>query len=289
MARQVVNLDRLGVVLQREFMMAAPVPLFLVDAFAERPFAGNPAAVCLLQRWPADAWLQAVAAEMNQSETAFLVPQPPGWSLRWFTPAVEVDLCGHATLASAFVLWHAGRAERGTRLAFQTRSGALSARAHGELIELDFPLDPVSPSAAPAGLLESLGCGAKFVGRGRFDYLVELDSEAAVRGLSPDFRALSQVDCRGVIATTSGRGRFDFVSRFFAPAAGIDEDPVTGSAHCTLAAFWSQRLGRGEMRGYQASRRGGVVEVAVDGQRVLLRGRAILTAHGELAVAPDKA
>lgn len=260
-----------------------PYPLFHVDAFTERPFAGNPAAVCLLPAWPGDAWLQAVAREMNLSETAFLVAQADHWALRWLTPAVEVDLCGHATLAAAHVLWHENRAADNAPLRFATRSGVLTARRHGAAIELDFPLQRAEPAEAPPGLVEALGAAPRYVGKSRFDYLVEVASEAELRRLAPDFRRLAAVSARGIIVTSRpADARYDFVSRFFAPAAGIDEDPVTGSAHCCLAAFWQERLGKDEFVAYQASARGGVVEVRVRGDRALLGGRAVMVARGEL-------
>ena len=230
-------------------------PLFHVDAFTDRPFAGNPAAVCLLPSWPADRWLQGVAGEMNLSETAFLVKQPAHFELRWFTPTVEVDLCGHATLASAHVLWHERHAE-GVQIDFSTRSGVLRALRQGDTIELDFPLKPEETTEAPAGLLAALGVDARYVGRNQFDYLVEVDSEATVRGLAPDFQRLAAVQARGIIVTSrAAKPPFDFVSRFFAPAAGVNEDPVTGSAHCCLGPFWSKRLGKTELSAYQASAR----------------------------------
>ncbi len=266
------------------------IPLYIVDAFAERPFAGNPAAVCLLETWPNDAWLASVAAEMNLSETAFLVERGGLFDLRWLTPAVEVDLCGHATLASAAVLWHAGRVAPSATIRFATRSGILSAARRGELIELDFPLGLESANPPPAGLLEALGTQARYVGRDRTDWLIELGSEAEVRSLAPDFARLAAVECRGVIVTAAAAGsEFDFVSRFFAPAAGVDEDPVTGSAHCTLAGFWHKRLGKSAFRAYQASRRGGVVHVRIEGDRVRLGGPAVIVATGSLAkaVEPD--
>ncbi|MEX0678683.1 MAG: PhzF family phenazine biosynthesis protein [Pirellulales bacterium] len=260
-----------------------PLPLYLVDAFAERPFSGNPAAVCLVDAWPDDAWLQSVAAELKHSETAFVRPGPKSFDLRWFTPALEVDLCGHATLASACVLWHTGRAAVDEPIRFSTRSGILTAREQGGKIGLDFPLDPQTETRAPPGLLEALGVEAKYVGQGRFDFLVELASEAELRRMAPDFVRLAAVDCRGVIVTARSSGApFDFVSRFFAPASGVDEDPVTGSAHCTLAHFWQKRLGRDRFQAYQASRRGGVVGVSIDGDRVLLTGRAVLVFEGRL-------
>jgi PhzF family phenazine biosynthesis protein len=260
------------------------VPLFHVDAFTDCPFVGNPAAVCLLPARRQDRWLQAVAREMNLSETAFLVKQPDHFDLRWFTPTVEVDLCGHATLASAHVLWQQGQAT-GDEIHFSTRSGVLKAVRHGDDIELDFPLKPEVPAQAPAGLLEALGTSARYVGKNQFDYLVEVESEAALRALAPDFKRLAAVPVRGIIVTsTSAAPRFDFVSRFFAPASGVDEDPVTGSAHCCLADFWRKRLNKSEFVAFQASARGGVVKVRVVKDRVLLGGKAVMVVRGELLV-----
>jgi predicted PhzF superfamily epimerase YddE/YHI9 len=264
-------------------------PLFQVDAFTAEPFAGNPAAVCLLEdEEPDPGWMQRVAAEMNLSETAFLRPraEPGRYGLRWFTPAVEVQLCGHATLASAHVLWSEGLAEAGRELRFDTASGPLAARRDADgSIWLDFPATPAAPVDPPAGLLEALGGGpARWVGLGRFDYLVELEDEAAVRGLAPDVGGLKGLGVRGVIVTAAaaGPGGYDFVSRFFAPGAGIDEDPVTGSAHCTLGPFWAERLGRSRLTGFQASSRGGLVQVRPEGDRVLLGGQAVTVLRGQL-------
>jgi predicted PhzF superfamily epimerase YddE/YHI9 len=263
-------------------------PLFHVDAFTAAPFAGNPAAVVLLPSWPDDIWLARVAAEMNLSETAYVVREPGAASdfrLRWFTPAVEVDLCGHATLAAAHVLWGQGEAPVDRAIAFHTRSGILGARRAGELIELDFPLLPDAPGAAPPGLASALGREPKYVGGQAMDLLVELESEAEVRGLTPNFSALKEIPVRGVIVTAvSSDPRYDFVSRFFAPRAGVDEDPVTGSAHCRLAAFWRRRLGKAEFLAYQASRRGGEVRVRIEGDRVKLGGQATTIAEGRLCV-----
>jgi len=264
-------------------------PLYQVDAFTAEPFAGNPAAVCLLDGDQDAGWMQAVAAEMNLSETAFLRPAGAGrYGLRWFTPTVEVELCGHATLASAHVLWSEGLAGDGQAVRFDTASGPLTARPGGDgTIWLDFPATPAAPVDPPAGLLDALGGGpAGFVGLGRFDYLVELADEAAVRGLAPDVRRLGGLGTRGVIVTAAadpgGADGFDFVSRYFAPAAGIDEDPVTGSAHCTLGPFWADRLGRQDLTGFQASPRGGPVQVRPEGDRVLLGGRAVTVVRGQL-------
>jgi PhzF family phenazine biosynthesis protein len=262
------------------------VPLWQVDAFADRPFAGNPAAVCVLESDRDDAWLQAVAQEMNLSETAFLRQRSDGFELRWFTPEVEVDLCGHATLASAHALWKNGFAVASETLRFHTRSGVLTATRRGELIELDFPATPVEESPPPAGLLESLGLESSavaFAGRTKFDRFLALNSAVQLRQLRPNFTQLASVDTRGVIVTArSDDPRFDFISRFFGPAVGINEDPVTGSAHCALATYWAPRLGKESMRAYQASDRGGVVEVTLRGDRALLAGRAVTVLKGEL-------
>lgn len=265
-------------------------PLLVVDAFTDRPFAGNPAAVCLLPgpNWPDEGWLQSLAMEMNLSETAFTFKRADGsFPLRWFTPKVEVDLCGHATLAAAHALWLTGTADAGQPIRFDTRSGPLSAVKNGDEIELDFPAKPCVPTDPPPGLLEALGISRpQFVGNNRSDYLIELDSEAAVRSLAPDFRRLAAVPCRGVIATArSSDKNFAFLSRFFAPAVGIDEDPVTGSAHCALAVHWAAKLETNAMLGYQASARGGVVRVTVAGDRVRLGGKAVAVMEGRLSAA----
>jgi predicted PhzF superfamily epimerase YddE/YHI9 len=257
--------------------------LLQVDAFASEAFKGNPAAVCLLDREREDAWMQSVAAEMNLSETAFLLPRDDGFSLRWFTPAIEVALCGHATLASAHALWSEQVASDET-LRFHTKSGVLTATRAGEWIELDFPATPDQPSDPPPVLLESLGvANAVYVGRNKFDYLVEVDSEATVRGLDPDHARLRTVPARGVIVT-SRSSQYDFVSRFFAPGSGIDEDPVTGSAHCCLAPYWASRLGKEEMTAFQASKRGGIVRMRLAGDSVKLGGRAVTVLRGSLDV-----
>jgi PhzF family phenazine biosynthesis protein len=220
---------------------------------------------------------------MNLSETAFLVQTSNGFDLRWFTPKVEVDLCGHATLASAQVLWQQGWAKPGAELRFSTRSGILKAARRGEDLELDFPLKPEEPAEAPPGLVAALGVQPIYLGQNQFDYLVEVESEAVLRSTSPDFKRLAAVPVRGIILTSrSADPRYDFVSRFFAPAAGIDEDPVTGSAHCCLGPFWRKRLGQSDFLAYQASARGGVVKVRVTEDRAFLGGRAVIVATGEL-------
>ena len=254
-----------------------------VDAFTDRPFAGNPAAVCLLPAPRPDRFLQDVAREMNLSETAFLVARDDGYDLRWFTPAVEVDLCGHATLASAHVLWEEGRVSRDAPARFHTRSGVLTAVRSGDLIEMDFPSEPAAASVESPDLEEALGVRPLFVGRNRFDLLVEVDAEATVRRLRPDFTWLSTLASRGVIVTApSGSPGFDFVSRFFAPGAGIDEDPVTGSAHCCLGPFWGARLRKESLVGLQVSARGGTVGVRLAGDRVILGGKAVTVLRGTL-------
>jgi PhzF family phenazine biosynthesis protein len=260
-----------------------PLPLFHVDAFTDRPFAGNPAAVCLLPGPREADWMQQVAAEMNLSETAFVYREGGNFRLRWFTPLVEVALCGHATLAPAHVLWETGQVPAGQPIAFNTLSGVLTATQKQDLIELDFPLKPTEEAAPPDGLAKALGAAIVRAGRSQFDWLVEVESEAVLRGLKPDFAALAHLPVRGVIVTSKPAGSgFDFVSRFFAPAVGITEDPVTGSAHCSLADWWRRKLGKVEMLGYQASARGGVVRVCVAGDRVFLGGRAVTVVRGEL-------
>jgi predicted PhzF superfamily epimerase YddE/YHI9 len=261
------------------------LPYFIVDAFTSRPFSGNPAAVVPLESWPDNSWLQSVAMEMNLSETAFFVRNANGYDLRWFTPQVEVDLCGHATLATAKVISHLGLAGENSEITFASRSGPLLARLLGGSIELDFPLIRQEAAESPLGLVESLGITPKYVGKNRFDYLLEVGDDDELRRLKPDFQQLSRVACRGVIVTArSADPAFDFVSRFFAPAAGINEDPVTGSAHCCLADYWGKKLGRLKLTGYQASARGGIVRVETVGDRVMLRGDAVIVAQGELLV-----
>jgi predicted PhzF superfamily epimerase YddE/YHI9 len=260
-------------------------PLFHVNAFADRPFGGNPAAVCLLDAVPEAQWLQDVAAQMNLSETAFLAPEGGGWRLRWFTPTVEVELCGHATLASAHVLWETRRLEADRMAHFFTRSGELSAERVGDRIELDFPALPAEPCESPPGLTEALGAAARAVFRSRMDYLVELDAAATLRRLKPDFARLAALPVRGVIVTARADSPdYDFLSRFFAPGTGVAEDPVTGSSHCCLGPFWASRLGKSDLRAYQASARGGAVDVRLAGGRVRLGGRAVTVLRGELCV-----
>ena len=265
--------------------MNSTIPYLLVDAFSDRPFSGNPAVVCILPEWKDDPWLQNVASEMNQSETAFLVQNVNGYDLRWLTPKMEVDLCGHATLASAHVLWQGGLADRSKAISFSTRSGILTASCVGDSIQLDFPLEPVQSVSAPASLLAALQVTVKSIAKSRFDFLVEVESEQILRQMTPDFRLLASVETRGVIVTSSSDdSHYDFVSRFFAPLAGIDEDSVTGSAHCSLAYYWRERLGKEIFTAYQASPRGGMLGVQIAGDRVLLRGKVITIASGNLLV-----
>ena len=254
-----------------------------MDAFTARPFAGNPAAVCLLAAPAEDAWMQSVAREMNLSETAFLVREGSGYRLRWFSPAAEVALCGHATLASAHWLWESGTAPDARPISFETKSGTLLAMKAGPWIALDFPAKPSTPAEPPAGLAPALGAAPVAFGVSQFDALAELESEDAVRALRPDVGALAALPYRGVIVTAKATsGGFDFVSRFFAPQVGVPEDPVTGSAHCVLAPYWRARLGKDDMLAFQASARGGAVKVGVRGERVLLGGQAVTVWKGEL-------
>ena len=260
--------------------------LFHIDAFTDRPFKGNPAAVCLLEQERDAAWMQSIGAEMNLAETAFLVPRDDGWSLRWFTPTVEVDLCGHATLASAHALWSESILDPADVARFHTRSGLLTASLDNDLIELNFPATLEKQSDPAPGLLESLGLPKpKYVGKNKFDYIVEVESEEAVRAVNPDHAKLRKIPVRGVIVTSrSSNGKYDFVSRFFAPGSGIDEDPVTGSAHCCLTPYWAAKLGKQEMVAYQASPRGGSMRVKLNGDRVCLAGRAVTIFRGRLEV-----
>ncbi|MGC4042728.1 MAG: PhzF family phenazine biosynthesis protein [Armatimonas sp.] len=258
--------------------------LYVVDAFTNRPFAGNPAAVCVLDS-PGDAdWMQQVAQEMNLSETAFLYPLAEGgYHLRWFTPGGEVKLCGHATLASAFTLWHTGVLPPDAEARFSTLSGWLTCRRTGEWIEMDFPAVTPIPCNAPAELVEALGVCLSFVGQNEMDYLVEVADAATLRSLTPNIKAIAALPVRGVIVTAaSDLPQYDFLSRFFAPAFGVPEDPVTGSAHCALGPYWAEKLGKTKLAGYQASARGGVVHLEVQSERVLLRGQAVLMSRVEL-------
>ena len=260
-----------------------PLTITQVDAFTAEPFAGNPAAVCVLPEARDEAWMKNVAREMNLAETAFLVRRADGYDLRWFTPVAEVDLCGHATLASAHVLWETGVLRSDETARFHTRSGLLTAVRKGDWIELDFPATPDEEVEAPEGLGDALGAAPLYVGKTPFDYLVELDSEGTVRRLAPDLRFLANVGTRGVVVTSrSADPKLDFVSRYFAPAFGIDEDPVTGSTHCALAPFWAKRLGKTTFLARQISARGGVLKLELRGGRVAIGGQAVTVLRGEL-------
>jgi len=254
-----------------------------VDAFTDKLFSGNPAAVCILSGARDETWMQHVAREMNLSETAFLLREGDGYRLRWFTPVVEVDLCGHATLASAHTLYETGSVGEREEVRFQTRSGVLTAKRSGGWIELNFPSEEDANSKAPDDLVKALGIRPKYVGQNRFDYIVEAESEDILRRMKPDYSLLAQITTRGVIVTSrSDSEKYDFVSRFFAPAVGINEDPVTGSAHCCLGPFWKKKLHKDEFTAYQASERGGVVKVRVQGERILLSGQAVTVLKSQL-------
>lgn len=263
------------------------IPCLQIDAFTQKPFAGNPAAVCLLDDDRDAQWMQAVAAEMNLSETAFVRPGDGSFGLRWFTPSIEVDLCGHATLASAHALWQEGVVAGDESIHFQTKSGELICTRQGDLIELDFPATPVSSSDPSGELCAALGVTPAFLGQSTFDKFVLVESEQVLRSLRPDFLRLSKLPMRGVVVTSASDDlQFDFVSRYFAPGAGVDEDPVTGSAHCALGPFWAERLGKSDMTAFQASARGGVVRVCMAGDRVLLGGHAVTVFRGVLYANP---
>ena len=260
-----------------------PLPLVHVDAFTDTAFAGNPAAVCLLDAARDDGWLAAVGAELSLPATAFVRPRDDGFDLRWFTATVELDLCGHGTLAAAHVLWEAGRLTADAVARFHTRGGLLTAARRDGWIELNFPAEPAAAAEPPAALRDALGASARWTGRNRLDWLVEVESDDVVAALAPDLSRLATVPARGVIVTAaSGTPGVDFVSRFFAPRAGIPEDAVTGSAHCCLGPYWAPRVGRATLVGRQLSRRGGLVRVGLDGARAILGGRAVTVARGEL-------
>jgi len=266
------------------YLWQMALPLYLVDAFTARPFAGNPAGVCLLSSPLSDDVMQNVAMEMRQAETAFLLPEDDGWRLRWFTPEVEVDLCGHATLASAHVLFEQGLVAPGATARFHTKSGLLTAEHAGTSILLDFPATPAEVFAPLGDALRALSISPVYSGKTRFDLFYEVATEAEVRALKPDYGLLDQVPYRGVIVTAraDAGSSHDFVSRFFAPECGVPEDPVTGSAHCALGPYWQGKLGKADLVGYQASPRGGTVLVSCHGERVRLAGSAVTVVRGEL-------
>lgn len=262
--------------------------MLTVDAFTAEPFRGNPAGVCFLDGARPDAWMQRVAAELNLSNTAFLLREGDAFRLRWFTPTTEVPLCGHATLASAHALWSTGRLGADQETRFDTKSGRLTARRVGTRIQMDFPSIPVAPAALPPGAAIALGAKPVAVTNTgeaeQHNYILELESEVAVRGLTPDLPALRRLAWGFIVTARAAGGPYDFVSRYFAGHIGVDEDPVTGSAHCSLAPYWSQKLGKTSLVGHQVSTRGGVVHVALKGDRVLLSGDAVTVLKGELAV-----
>jgi PhzF family phenazine biosynthesis protein len=258
--------------------------IFQVDAFTDTPFRGNPAAVCILTESREEGWMQNVAGEMNLSETAFLWKKDDGYSLRWFTPSIEIDLCGHATLASAHVLWESGQLETDRPARFYTRSGILTAEKKEGLIELDFPAEPEDEVAVSQEIVSALGVTTKYAGKNRFDYLLEVESEDVLRNIKPDFALLGTIPVRGVIVTSISASKdYDFISRFLAPAVGINEDPVTGSAHCCLGPFWRKRLKKDRFTACQASSRGGVVHLRLKGNRVHLGGKAVTIFKGRLS------
>jgi PhzF family phenazine biosynthesis protein len=270
---------------QNEGSEFAQIPIFQVDAFTKQPFSGNPAAVCVLPSNARGDWMQQVAQEMNLSETAFLYPEADGneYRLRWFTPTSEVDLCGHATLASAHVLWSFNYLHPEEVARFQTRSGSLTAVRKEGWIELNFPTTYADAVPAPSGLSDALGTVPQSVWKNRSDYLVEVESEAILRQLKPRMALLQQLPMRGLIVTSAASSEeYDFICRFFAPAVGIDEDPVTGSAFCTLAPFWGDRLQKSEFVAYQASARGGVVRLRWQGERTYISGQAVTVLQGVL-------
>lgn len=260
------------------------VKIFQVDAFTNKAFTGNPAGVCILSSPAEERWMQNVAAEMNLAETAFLYPEKDGYRIRWFTPTVEEELCGHATLASAHILWQNGFLSRGEQALFFSRSGLLTAHYSGDWIMLDFPAEPPKPILPPKEIIDSLNnVVVLYSGRNRLDYLVELESENVLRRLKPDYAIMAKLPRRGIIVTCKSHSApYDFVSRFFAPHDGIEEDPVTGSAHCCLGPYWAERLGKKNMTAYQASRRGGELRVEVCGERVHLWGQAVTVMQGEV-------
>jgi PhzF family phenazine biosynthesis protein len=258
--------------------------IYTVDAFINKnKFTGNPAAVCLLSEPAEEQWMQQVAAEMNLSETAFLSPHRNGYNIRWFTPTTEVDLCGHATIASAHILYETGNISPNETIVFHSKSGYLQAKKNNDWIELDFPATPEEPATLLPSMMMALCITARYVGQSKFDYLVEVESEKIVREMKPDFNILRTIPCRGVIVTAKSDSKeFDFISRYFAPAYGIDEDPVTGSTHCCLAPYWSKQLAKTEFTAFQASSRGGILHVKLQGDRVILGGQAVTVLKGEL-------
>ena len=259
------------------------LPMYQVDAFTDKLFGGNPAAVCPLQAWLPDATMQAIAAENNLAETAFFIPDGGDYALRWFTPTVEVDLCGHATLASGHVVFRFLEPQRQSVNFHALKAGTLVVSRRADMLVMDFPSRPPEPCEPPAGLLAALGGTPRAVFRAR-DHLVVFDSAAEIVALKPDLAALANVDCWAAIVTAPGEDGVDFVSRFFAPAQGVPEDPVTGSAHCTLVPYWAKRLGKTAFEARQLSRRGGALRCALNGERVDIAGKAVVYLEGQIAV-----
>lgn len=255
--------------------------IYQVDAFTDKPFSGNPAGVCILDSKPTDEWMQDIASEMNLAETAFLLKEGDGYRLRWFTPNSEIDLCGHATLASAHILMEKGYISEGREVNFYTKSGLLTAKSKEGWIQLNFPATPEMRVEAPIELMDALNIDPIYVGKNIFDYIIEVETEDIVRNMKPDFTKLLKVDTRGVIVTARSMD-YDFVSRFFAPEIGVFEDPVTGSSHCCLGPYWKDKLGKDEFTAYQASSRGGELRVKVVEDRVFISGKALTVLEGEI-------
>jgi PhzF family phenazine biosynthesis protein len=257
--------------------------IYVVDAFTDKTFKGNPAAVCITSEPLDDILMQSIATEMNLSETAFLYSQQDGYSLRWFTPNAEVELCGHATLASAHILWETEILSKEQQAIFHTKSGLLTASKYDSWIQLNFPAEPVNESECPSELIEALKIDPVYVGRNRFDYFIEIASEDVIKNLSPNFSMLGMIKTRGINITSKSKD-FDFISRCFFPALGVNEDPVTGSAHCGLAPYWSKKLNKTEMYAYQASARGGKLKIELQKDRVLIAGQAVTVMKNELLI-----
>ncbi|WP_409300034.1 PhzF family phenazine biosynthesis protein [Peribacillus sp. SCS-155] len=257
--------------------------IFIVDAFTDVPFKGNPAGVCITDEPLADELMSKIATEINLSETAFLFPKEEGYSLRWFTPTAEVELCGHATLASAHILWETSILSAGEQANFYTKSGLLTAKKQDTWIQLNFPVEPVTECSYPEELEDALHINPQYVGKNRFDYLIEVESEDIIRNLKPNFSLLKKIQTRGILVTSKSN-EFDFISRGFFPAVGINEDPVTGSAHCALAPYWSEKLKKHELYAFQASARGGILKIQMDGDRVNMSGQAVTVMKSQIFI-----
>jgi PhzF family phenazine biosynthesis protein len=259
--------------------------LFTVDAFTDKPFAGNPAAVCIVENELTETQMKNIAFEMNLAETAFVRKKGDIYGLRWFTPESEVDLCGHATLATSHILWQTGLHDKSETISYDTRSGILKANRVNDKIVLDFPADPEHAVDIPDALVKTLGARPVYLGMAKWSYVAEMDSEDTVRKVVPDFILMKTLEAWGVIITARSKSpEFDFISRFFAPGKGVQEDPVTGSAHCALGPYWMKKLGKNEMRAFQASERGGVLDVKVDGDRIKLSGNAVTVIEGKFHI-----